>query len=372
MHSLIILAVLLQPTPATVPVVEIRGEVRCPSCRILRDTVVILDSDYAVVPQSVAIVGSDVFVIPSAVDDIGIRRFELATGRYRGVVFRSGGGPGEVRAPGYVGRLPGDSLFVYDMGQHRISIYAPRSYTYVRGAGVSVSRTTAAVLHPFTQHVWIAAPVGSADQVGFPIHLFASDGRWIRSVGPSQPLLRRGGYMAFARHLTIDSGGGVWAVSRYGILALEKYDRSGALLRRFVYAPEWSPALERLLPQRPGEPPLPERTPFVVEGENRIWIATLVPAHDWRRGLTTIDDPTHGRGAPVVDDVSKIFDSIVEVIDVERHAVEVRVRLFEAVVGILPGGLAVLYRQTDQGEPRLWIERWRVSGNPSSTQRRPQ
>ncbi len=371
MLSLTVLAVLLQPAPAAIPAVEIRSDILCRTCRFVRDTVVILESDYAIIPQSVAIVGNDVFVIPFAGADVSVRRFDLATGRYRGVVFRSGGGPGEVRSPGYLGRMPGESLFVYDMGQQRFGIYGPRSYSYVRGATVSVSRTNAAIHHPITRETWIAAPVGSADQVGYPIHLFASDGRWVRSVGPSQPLLRRDGYMAFAKHLTIDSGGGVWAVTRYGTLAIEQYDRSGTLVRRLSYAPEWSPPLERLLPQRPGEPPFPERTPFAVQDGNRIWIATLVPARDWRRGLTTIDDPTHGAGAPVVDDVAKIFDSIVEVIDVERLAVEVRVRLDEAVMTLLPGGLAVLYRQTADGAPQLWIERWRVLGSPSA-QRTPQ
>ena len=360
MHALTILAVLLQaPAPGT-PVVEIRSEVLCRSCRFVRDTVVILESDYSVIPKSVTIVGRDVFVTPDAGSDLAVRRFDLLTGRYRGELSRAGSGPGELRSPAFLSRLPGDSLFVYDRGQERFSIYAPRTYSYVRGAAVRVSRSNAAIYHPITQQIWIAAPIGSADQVGYPVHLFASDGRWIRSTGPNQPLLRRNDYMAFVRRLAVDSSGGVWSVTRYGTIAIEHYDRSGAVVRRFSYAPEWSPPLERLLPQQAGEPPFPERPPFAVENRNRIWIATLVPARDWQRGMALIDDPTHGTGAPLIDDVAKIFDSVIEVIDVERRAVEARVRIDNVVVALLPGGLTVLYRQTDSGEPRLWIERWRV------------
>lgn len=370
MYSLTLLAALLQPAPAATPATEIRSGILCSACRIVRDTVVILEPDYAVIPQSVAIVGRDVFVIPFAGSDISVRRFDLATGRYRGVVFRSGGGPGEVRSPGYLGRLPGDSLFVYDLGQQRFGVFAPGSYHFVRGAAVSVSRPNSAIHHPSTQQIWVAAPIGSGDQVGYPIHLFASEGQWLRSVGPGRPRLRRDGYMAFARHLAVDSSGNVWAATRYGTLAIEKYDRAGGLVQLFSYSPEWAPPLERLLPQRSGEPPLPERPPFAVEGDARVWIATLVPARDWRRGLTTVDDPTHGRGAPVVDDVAKIFDTVLEIIDVNRRGVEVRVRLDEAVVAVLPGGRAVLYRQTDDGAPRLWIEQWHVRGD-TPTPRRP-
>lgn len=354
MLSLTILSVLLQPAPAAIPAVEIRSDILCPACRFVRDTVVILESDYAVVPQSVVIVGKDVFVIPDAGPDNGVRRFDLVTGRYRGMLSRSGGGPGELRSPAFLGRLPGDSLLVFDRGQQRFSVYSPGSFSYVRGSPVAVGRTTALVYAPKTSQIWIAAPVGSAEQVGYPVHVFSADGHWLRSTGPGQPLLRRDGYTAFARHLAIGPAGDTWAVTRYGTIEIERYDLEGKLTRRYSYAPGWSPPLERLRP--PGAPPLAERPPFTVGTDTLLWIATLVPEKNWQRGIVRNAPSLHGTGT--VGDVAKLFDSIIEVLDLDRRGVVHRVRLDEAVVSLLPGGLVVLYREAEGGDPLLWIERW--------------
>ena len=145
-------------------------------------------------------------------------------------------------------------------------------------------------------------------------------------------------------------------MTRYGTIEIERYDAGGKLSRRYSYSPGWSPPLERLTPQAAGAPPLPERPPFAIGTDTLLWIATLVPEENWQRGIVRNAPGLHGAG--MVGDVAKLFDSIIEVLDLERRAVVVRVQLDEAVASLLPGGVVVLYRETGRGDPQLWIERW--------------
>lgn len=257
--------------------------------------------------------------------------------------------------------MPGDSLFVFDSGSNRYGILAPGSYRYVRGAPVTVARPSGAVLNGAQGLLWVAAAAGRAGQAGLFLHLFTQDGRWIRSVGPKGTSLEWNEHLVFSRHLSPGPDGAVWAISRYGPLRIEVFDAAGTLLRRATYRPPWFP--QQTARQRLGDPPVAERPPFWIGDDRELWIASLVPDKDWEKGIIRIDDPSHGKGAPTVGDVAKLFDTMVEVFDLRERRVLFRTRLDEAVVHALPGGVFAVYREDSNGTPETTIERWTLRGD---------
>jgi hypothetical protein len=358
---LALMLTLVQGAKPSIDSFAIGGITSCPKCRLERTGVITLDRDYAVRPGNVAIVGSEVVLVSDGGPN-PILRFDLRTGKYLGDVGRKGRGPGEFTWPRFLTALPGDSLFVFDNNGLTFSLLAPRTYRYVRGAPVTVSRPSAAILNGTTGLLWVAASVARAQQVGYPIHLFEQDGTWIKSVGTERPLLRWNRHMTFTRRLAAGPNGTIWSIPRYGPLAIEVFDRSGHPLRKATYSAEWVP--EQRQPQRRGDPPLPERPPFAVVSDSEAWILTLIPAAKWKQGIIMTNDPTHGNAAPLVGDVSKLFDTIVEVFDLVRRRVLLRVRLDEAVLHALPDGMFVVYREDIKGAPEVRLERWSVRGLP--------
>jgi hypothetical protein len=351
---------LVQGNPTRPDSFDIPSAVTCATCRLERTRLVTLDRDYAVRPSSLAIVGNEILLVPDGGAPLPIIRFDLKTGRYLGEVGRLGQGPGEFSWPQFLASLPGDSLFVFDYRTVSFSILAPGSYRYVRGAPVTVARPSAAILNGAGGLLWVAAAIGRAQQVGYPLHLFKQDGDWVRSVGSSRPALRWNAHLLFSRRLSLGPQSTVWAISTYGPLAIETFDARGTLLRRAVYRPPWFP--EQLKQQQLGDPPIVERPPFWVGNEREVWIASLVPAKDWQKGITKRDDPVHGAGTPMVGDVTKLFDTIVEVFDIQNHRVLFRTQMDEVVVHALPGGLFVVYREDGDGTPQVTVERWALRG----------
>lgn len=353
--ELITLAV-SQGSPAQPDTFDLSPAVTCSSCRLERKPMITLDRDYAIRPSSMAIVGAELLLIPDVGAPSPILRFELKTGRFLGEVGRAGTGPGEFLRPQFLSVMPGDSLFVFDHGSSRYSVLAPRSYRYVRGAPVTVSRPSGAVLNGAQGLLWVAAAVGRAEQAGYLLHHFTQDGRWVRSVGPRDASIKGTEHLVFSRHLNAGPAGAVWAISRYGPLRIEAFNAAGKLLRRATYLPTWFP--QQTASPRLGDPPLVERPPFWIGDDRELWIASLVPDKDWEKGIVRVDDPSHGRGAPTVGDVAKLFDTMVEVFDLRERRVLFRTRLDEAVVHALPGGVFAVYREDRDGTPEITIEHW--------------
>lgn len=351
---------LIQAASVNSETFEILPTAKCSACRLERTRLVRLDPDHAVRASSVAIVRDEVLVVPDGGGQVPILRFELTTGRYLGESGRVGQGPGEFLSPQFLAALPGDTLFVFDYHTQRFSLLEPASYRYVRGAPVSVARPSGAVLNGTGGVLWVAAVIGQARQVGYPLHLFRQDGVWVRSVGIERPVLRWNEHLLFSRRISRGPGGTVWAVSTYGPLTIETFDASGTLLRRALYRPAWFP--EQTMQQKLGDPPLVERPPFWVSNDREVWITSLVPAKDWQTGIVRRDDPTHGAKTPMVGDIAKLFDTMVEVFDMRGRHVVFRTRLDEAVIHALPGGLFVVYREERGGTPEVTIERWTLRG----------
>jgi hypothetical protein len=345
-----------QGSPAQPDTFELSPTVTCSACHLERKRMVTLDPDHAIRPSSMAIVGAEVLLIPDIGAPSAILRFELKTGRFIGEVGRAGRGPGEFLRPQFLAAMAGDSLFVFDYGSNRYSILTPRSYRYVRGAPVAVSRPSGATLNGAQGLLWVAAAVGRAEQAGYLLHLFTQDGKWVRSVVPKRSSLKWNEHLVFSRHLSSGPDGAVWAISRYGPLRIEAFNAAGKLLRRATYLPTWFP--QQTARQELGDPPLAERPPFWIGDDRELWIASLVPDKDWEKGIIRIDDPSHGKGAPTVGDVAKLFDTMVEVFDLRKRRVLFRTRLDETVVHALPDGVFAVYREDSNGTPELTIERW--------------
>ncbi|MDX2060378.1 MAG: hypothetical protein SFV24_21390 [Gemmatimonadales bacterium] len=363
MHAIFAIGIALQAPVLIAPAIA------CAACRLDRTVLTTLDTNEAARPSALVKVGRELLLVPDAGAPLPIKRFEIRTGRFLGTVGRQGRGPGEFWWPQFLAAMPGDSLFVFDYSTLQHSVLAPATYRYVRGAPVTVSRPSGAVLPGPNGPLWVAAAVAPPKQVGYPFHLFELDGRWLRSVGAERPFLAWNNHLAFAKRLAVGPNATVWAVSRYGPMTIDVFDRSGRRLHAARYAPPWLPELTR--PQQVGDPPLPERVPIWVKSSTELLVATLVPAVDWQTGIVKADDPTHGPGTPVVGDISRLFDTVVEWLDVPNGRVVFRARVDEAVVAILDDGLVALYREGVNGIPLLTIERWQLRETADAPRRTP-
>lgn len=276
-------------------------------------------------------------------------RFDRSTGRYLGTITRAGGGPGEVGSPVFLHTLPGDSLFLYDQTYRRFGVYAPRNYGYIRG-GMLAGRFPTAVT-PVAGRIVVAASVVPGYGVGEPLHLHDAGGDWMRSFGSADARLNWDPSRRDLRLVAPDQQGGVWTVSQYGETVIERFSLDGRRNLRIRYSADAEPR---------GGPPGPKAQRYAMlqpDGQT-LWVVTLVPDPDWRRGshVPPTPDLVHGTDAVVIKSRPRLWDSLIDVIDVGSGRILARARLDEWVTHVFPGGGLLIHDERPDGTPVTALE----------------
>jgi len=358
------LALLLQASPA---VGRIDGRVTCPECRIVRTPVATLEGDMLNRPLGVAISGSHVLLTTR--DGGGtILRFDRRTGRFDGAIGRKGQGPGEFDYPQDMQVIEGDSLVVYDFLLARYQVLAPGTFSFARSGPLPHGPSTLSAEMSMDRTMWIAASVVSAAQAGHTIHRYAANGLPIKSFGGGVGPVLWNDHLRLQRLLARGQAG-MWSVSKYGPTTLDYWGPAGEHLRRWDY----QSGMREAITAAPGGPPPDRRADIMWEaGTTRVWLLSWVPDPEWREGTVA---PTGSVGSHVgarpIGDVTRFWDSRIDVIDVARGTLLARVVLDEWISHLLPGGFAPIYSEDRSGEPTLRIERLQLQ-SPSSPRTRRQ
>jgi hypothetical protein len=171
----------------------------------------------------------------------------------------------------------------------------------------------------------------------------------IRAFGASPPLkIARATSNADLRTIGRSADGTVWSAHHSGYV-VERWDLSGRLVSTFVREAEF------LVP-----PPSPFvdgqvlRAPSVSvsgvweDAQRRLWVFTLIADRNWRAGLVPIiqDGRTTGYRP---GDPEKIYDTVIEVIDLATSRVLVSQRINSYVSRVIPDGTVLTGRHDADG-----------------------
>ena len=169
---------------------SVRYEVKCATCRVVREKVASLGhADDSVLIWSAHATGDrrGRFFAPGANNNFIV--FDTA-GRFVTAIGRAGQGPGEfpVNITGVmVG--PGDTLYAFDLVR-RVHIFTP-ALQFVRIVKLPATYDRhGAILND--GRILVQGQVSTPEAIGFPYHLFAPDGRVLSSFGPKQSVVRPG------------------------------------------------------------------------------------------------------------------------------------------------------------------------------------
>ena len=286
-------------------------------------------------------------------------------GNYQTAIGRQGGGPGEFVAVGNFFVGPGDTIHVFDQGNARYSTFTP-SFEYVRSVVLPAGNPQSFVALAPGRYV-ISAGYRTRDRFGMPLHNLTPGGLGT-SFGGTDALQgrTRPERWALVRRLVADTDSTFWAV--YGAeYRIDLWHDDGHTIR----------TLERNAPWFVRAPPNTiegRLNPFVLDAQideyRRLWMLVLVRDRQWRQRVEW------GReGAPGVRGLQTdtgrddhIYDSVIEVIDLDRGTVLATTRVDQVLWGFAGAGRAWEFAESEHGTGPIRI--WQLILDPSPNQRR--
>jgi hypothetical protein len=283
-------------------------------------------------------------------------------GLFQRTIGRSGQGPGEFRSiRALTVRL--DSLYVIDVGNARLSVLTT-SGVFVRSVPVPFTEARLIAL----QNPTIALVTGafhSADAIGLPLHeLDLSTGRVVRSFGNTYALVNPQLPWLELRATALGEGGAIWS-ARQTAYEIERWSPEGHLLGSFNREAAWfRPYVERPIGTNKRPPPwLMAVTPI---GGSELLVAVANAAENF----TELLGPKLEQYGGMYYDIGRrrlLYNTILEVIDVERYAVISHVEIDDYVIGFVPGTQWAYTYDEVQGVPLVEMIRITFTGDGGSS-----
>ena len=338
--------------------VTIRDPATCSSCRIELVRVSIVGDSTApglVNNQGIAATDSRGRVFITSNGDPGTIQVFSQSGRHLTRIGRPGRGPGEFDSRPLVVIGPRDSIFAWDDGTQRLTVFNPE-FKLVRTVAMPMPFVSAAVLLPDGRAV-VVAQVQSRDLIGFPLHLIDAAGTLVRSFGSRDQHIPRGSRWAGARVVTSGGDGQIW-IARPNLYTLELWDTAGTHIRSVARTTSWFAPWERQPPGSVGETRMnPKLSGMWVRGDS-LWVAITVDDAEWKpRSPVPYPGVPGARWTPDAA-MHNIFDTIVEVIDLRTGSLIATERLRQHFVSQPGVGLLASYEEDAAGTPRYAV--WRV------------
>jgi hypothetical protein len=274
-----------------------------------------------------------------------------SSGRFSRIVAPTGEGPGEVTGVGAMHLIRGDSLRVYDRG---------RMQTYAPGGGFAYSEalpipavSDAEPLGPGRAVVNTGTfiPRGGAD----PLRL-VENGQVTSAFGeesdlpvtPTTPQL-------MVRSITSDAGGRVWSagLTRYQI---REWTAQGDPVRTWTRAVPWFEPWTLLAPVSPEAPPSARLVGIQWIGGDRLLVLSAAPGEDWKSHLGPPASGRDGRTSYPQADFTRIFQSRIEILDLERGEVLAASTDLPGAILLIDASHLAAYREDEDGNP--FVDIW--------------
>lgn len=275
-------------------------------------------------------------------------------GKFLRVIGRTGEGPGEYRGLRAVAIGLGDTLFLFDSRTRRMTVLSPQ-YAVVRTAPVPVSVDGATVLN--ARRLVLNADVNDTARVGFPLHSIDALGNFLGSFGAAIRSRRPQDPYYLKRRISPATNGGVWQLHFSYENKFSHWSEDGALLEAFARRPAWFQPYTTILNPTPTVESSPLNVGIVQDKSGLLWIATRVADTKQKDNLVALKGPIERGIVPYVPtELSKGFDTMVEVIDPGRGVVVARQRFDGLAVSLLPGPLAVFANEDKNGFVQLQVQ----------------
>lgn len=276
-------------------------------------------------------------------------------GRFVRRIGRLGGGPGEFNGIGSFHVGPGDSLFVFDNQQSRLSVFTAEG-AFVRSLPVPVSPAVTNFVASDGRFI-IGRSFGAPELGPHPLHLFDREGRRLRSFGNFSGEARPDVPGFLSRSLAPASGprpriwSGHWNTYVIDRIALDTGTRD-LVVRRTA---RWFPA-RREPPRELGTVrPDPGIGDIQEDEAGRLWVLLSIPDPEWR----AVHRPAGpGDSHDTVTDQQGFYDTRIEVLDLKQGRLIAALEIPEHV-GRFSGPQEIGLVVMEDGVPRF--HRWRLT-----------
>lgn len=275
------------------------------------------------------------------------------TGRFLGRVGRKGTGPAEFTFPvAAISRSNGD-LLVWDFRQSTLTTL-DRQFRHLR----RVHQPSPPVALLPDGHQLVVAARADRQGVGYPLHIYDDSGRRVNSFGAV------GRYDAseewrLMRTVTVDRDGSIWSASQ-DEYRIEQWTSQLEHARTLARTVPWMPRVTVRSDGVTGVEPNAMIVALSVDRERRLWVYSRVAAERWREALGT---PVLRPGRPNAyprRDRGRLYDTMVDVIDLNSGSLLVSNRLRMHVRFVLRSDLVASYREDANAIPLLDIVRVRL------------
>jgi hypothetical protein len=281
-------------------------------------------------------------------------RIYSAKGEYLATIGRKGEGPGEYMGASTIVPLPGDSMLIVDDLLWRATVLGPdnkphRSLIVTPGSHIEfVLKWPASVM----ARGWVP----SRTQQGFPLHHVSLAGRemkFLQSFSPDTAKWARQ-FDLWSRVQPFEERGGFWSVNTFRY-RFTQWSPDRTMLADYERVAEWFPKSDRRTGAGgPEVPPMPQLIRVMPTAGNRVWAIANAPSANWRQawpivppGLSEIDYRKVAH--------EKLYDSVVEEIDLTSARVISRTRMSRWIIAGLDGGRVATYELSAFGVPRIVI-----------------
>jgi hypothetical protein len=294
-------------------------------------------------------------------------RYLVATGTTEYFQFDGNGAPvvEAPRTPGkrrfswvdHVAATNDGSIYVFDAGAHKY---------FTLTSGMRVARTDSlpdrvgsgiAFLKPgrFVVNMFVPTP----DLAPYPLHV-VEHGAVLNSFGitPGISGVRADLPATTHRHISKASDSTIW-VAPLNQYRIELWSVSGRLLGTFVRTPEPFPLWIHDPAPSAARPPLVRVSAIHADqGGAFLWVLLRVPDRDWRSALTPV--VREGRRSLVANNPDKYYDTVIEVIDLQRRAVVRAQRVDQHLRGFATDHSTFSIDLSDAQKPivRIWNMNW--------------
>jgi len=231
-----------------------------------------------------------------------------AEGSFESIIGAEGSGPGEFRMIGNGLFADGTDLVAFDSSLGRMTRIDARTGDPEMASWAAGNVMNAAFIAG--QHVVLSARAHGSEEPGYPLHVFTSDGEWMRSFGREQQQEAQGDLWELVRLLAASSDGTFWSVPREELL-LEHWTLEGERLRAF------SAARERFEPFSSGLRGS-QVSSLEIGDDGLLRLVYRTPVQDWENAVEPIPEAeVNPSGGPRVRLIPgrRAHDYYLEVID---------------------------------------------------------
>jgi hypothetical protein len=329
-------------------VVDISGAPTCSSCRI--ELVHVGDfgkaTDSVLLTRNVRLARDsrgNVFASMIGGADVGRIAVFSPAGDLRRMIGTQGQGPGQFRSVGFLLGGAGDSIYVFDPANGRMTVTSANGTLY-RGVQMPIRAASSFALLPhgrFVQYVQTAkagtSDVFVTDLAGKEMPNFAS-----QRVPESQS--------AHVRVVVPDDSGAFWLI-RLNRYELERWSVTGERTLTIRRATSWFPGWDDVPGTSPYTSPVSTYTRGAfLDAAHRMWIVATLADANFKAAPNAREGATLG--------VARFLDSYVEVIDLTTRRVLAATRL-DPWLNLIPQ-TDLVYTTTENADGIVTVHLWRL------------